>query len=126
MGEVVEKVSPAAPEPTVSVIDATITSSRDPVATVTEERGKPIAAIEATKSSSTPAIKAMIKSTEDFVSLGQAKMEAFVKSGQIWAAGVQELMGLRVRLVPPAYVEPVVKRQKNDRERKLRHGRQDF
>jgi phasin family protein len=34
----------------------------------------------------------MIKSTEDFVALGQANIEALVKSGQIWTAGVQELM----------------------------------
>ena len=29
--------------------------------------------------------------TEDFVSQGQANVEAFVKSGQIWANGVQEI-----------------------------------
>jgi phasin family protein len=33
----------------------------------------------------------MMKSTEDFVAFGQANVEAFVKSGQIWSAGVQEL-----------------------------------
>ena len=34
----------------------------------------------------------MIKSTEDYVALGQANMDALAKSGQIWTAGVQELM----------------------------------
>ena len=33
----------------------------------------------------------MMKSTEDFVAFGQANLEAFVKSGQIWSAGMQEL-----------------------------------
>ena len=33
----------------------------------------------------------MMKTTEDFVAFGQANLEAFVKSGQIWSAGVQEL-----------------------------------
>jgi phasin family protein len=37
-------------------------------------------------------MKTMITSTEDFVELGQANMEAFVKSGQIWTAGMQEQM----------------------------------
>jgi len=38
-----------------------------------------------------PGMKTMMKSTEDFVAFGQANMEAFVKSSQIWAAGVQDL-----------------------------------
>ena len=33
----------------------------------------------------------MMKSTEDFVAFGQANMEAIMKSGQIWATGVQDL-----------------------------------
>jgi len=33
----------------------------------------------------------MMKSTEDLVAFSQANFEAFVKSGQIWSAGVQEL-----------------------------------
>ena len=33
----------------------------------------------------------MIKSTEDFVAFGQANLEAFVTSGKIWAAGIQDL-----------------------------------
>lgn len=33
----------------------------------------------------------VMKSAEDMVSFGQGNVEAFVKSGQIWAAGVQDL-----------------------------------
>lgn len=36
-------------------------------------------------------IHTMMKNTEDFVAFGQANLEAFVKSGQIWGAGMQEL-----------------------------------
>ena len=62
----------------------------------------PPAAVEAVRAAetltptlptSTPmqGLKTMMKSTEDFVAFGQANIEAFVKSGQIWSAGVQEL-----------------------------------
>ena len=36
-------------------------------------------------------MKKMMKSTEDFVAFGQANMEAFLKSSQIWATGMQDL-----------------------------------
>ncbi len=36
-------------------------------------------------------MKKMMKSTEDFVAFGQANMEAFLKSSQIWATGLQDL-----------------------------------
>ena len=36
-------------------------------------------------------IHTMMKNTEDFVAFGQANLEAFVKSGQIWSTGMQEL-----------------------------------
>jgi phasin family protein len=36
-------------------------------------------------------IKTMIKSTEEIVAFNQANVEAFVKSSQIWATGMQEL-----------------------------------
>jgi phasin family protein len=49
------------------------------------------AAIQPTKPALTQGMKTMMKSTEDLVAFGQANMEAFVKSSQIWSAGVQEL-----------------------------------
>jgi len=33
----------------------------------------------------------VVKTAEEFVAFGQGNIEAFVKSGQIWAAGVQDL-----------------------------------
>jgi phasin family protein len=110
MREVVEKVIPAAPEPAVRVIDAiseTITASPDPVAAATEEKVKPIAAIETTKPNSMLGTKTMIKSTEDFVAFGQANVEAFVKSGQIWTAGVQELTKLFAATTKASFDEAV-------------------
>jgi len=49
----------------------------------------------------------MIKSTEDFLALGQANMEALVKSGQIWTAGVQELMKQFVETAKASFDESV-------------------
>jgi len=50
-----------------------------------------VKAIEPTKPTLTQGMKTMMKSTEDLVAFGQANLEAFVRSGQIWSAGVQEL-----------------------------------
>jgi phasin family protein len=70
---------------------ATITATADTVAAVTSEVVETASSIEPTKPTITQGIKSMMKSTEDFVAFGQANLEAFVKSGQIWSAGVQEL-----------------------------------
>jgi phasin family protein len=48
-------------------------------------------AIAPTKPTLTQGMKTMMKTTEDFVAFSQANLEAFVKSGQIWSAGMQEL-----------------------------------
>jgi len=68
---------------------------------------KPIAAIETTKPNSMLGTKTMFKGTEDFVAFGQANMEAFVKSGQIWAAGVQELTKLFAATTKASFDESV-------------------
>jgi len=70
---------------------AAITATADTVAAVTSEAVETASSIEPTKPTITQGIKSMMKSTEDFVAFGQANLEAFVKSGQIWSAGVQEL-----------------------------------
>jgi len=74
-----------------NVISETATAAADTVAAVTSEAVETAASIEPTKPTITQGIKSMMKSTEDFVAFGQANLEAFVKSGQIWSAGVQEL-----------------------------------
>jgi phasin family protein len=77
------------------VVATTITATADTVAAVTTEAVEIAASSKPTRPTVTPnvtrGIKTMMKSTEDFVAFGQANLEAFVKSGQIWSAGVQEL-----------------------------------
>jgi phasin family protein len=72
-------------------VSATITATADTVAAVTSEAVEAASSIEPTQPTITRGIKSMMKTTEDFVAFGQANLEAFVKSGQIWSAGVQEL-----------------------------------
>ena len=70
----------------------TTTAAMDKAAAVTEAAVTPVVrAAAATKPTLTQGIKTMMKSTEDLVAFGQANMEAFMKSSQIWSAGVQEL-----------------------------------
>ena len=106
----VEPVIPAAAEPVVSVTDAsseTITAKPDPVAAVTAEMAKPFTATKKAKPDSMQGMEIMIKTTEDFVAFGQANVEAFVKSSQIWAAGVQELTKLFAATTKASFDESV-------------------
>lgn len=50
-----------------------------------------VAGFEKTQAEVKANMEKVMKSAEDFVSFGQGNVEAFVKSGQIWAAGVQAL-----------------------------------
>ncbi len=49
----------------------------------------------------------MMKTAEEFVSFGQGNLEAFAKSGQIWAAGLQDL-GKHVAATTQAQMEHTV------------------
>ena len=84
--ETTEKIVPTTVDP-----GETIKTSRDIVAAVAEEMAKPVAS---TMTTTKPlrGMDTMMKNTEDFVALGQANMEAFVKSGQIWTSGIEALM----------------------------------
>lgn len=72
-------------------VSGTITATADTVAAVTAEAVEIASAIKPTRPNLIQGMKTMMKSTEDLVAFGQANLEAFVKSGQIWSAGVQEL-----------------------------------
>lgn len=48
-------------------------------------------AIETTSTTVKQGMEKTMKTAEDFLAFGQSNMDAFVKSGQIWAAGVQDL-----------------------------------
>jgi phasin family protein len=90
-----EKPVPIAVDPivrTTSAMSETVKTIADTIAAVAEEVVEPVAPTKTTATKPLLGMNTMIKSTEDFVALGQANIEALVKSGQIWTAGVQELM----------------------------------
>ena len=86
-----EPMADAAPVP--AAIPEPITATGDTIPAVTAEAVDFATARQPTKPTPTisQGMKTMMKSTEDFVAFGQANLEAFMKSGQIWSAGVQEL-----------------------------------
>jgi phasin family protein len=49
------------------------------------------AGIERTQSSMKEGVEKMMRTAEDFMSFGQGNLEACLRSGQIWAAGVQDI-----------------------------------
>jgi len=87
---VVKAPIPVAVKPLASASEPLPAAARS-VAAVTAKAIESASATEPAKSTITQGMKSMMKSTEDLVAFGQANMEAFVKSGQIWSAGVQEL-----------------------------------
>jgi phasin family protein len=88
-----ESIAPVKPPilKPVAVASENMTTAAHSVSAVTAKAVKAAASIEPTRPSITQGMKTMMKSTEELVAFGQANMEAFVKSGQIWSAGVQEL-----------------------------------
>jgi phasin family protein len=65
-------------------IDATVSSLKEGAAQAT-------AGLEATQTKVTQGVTKAMKTAEEIVTFGQGNIEAVVKSGQIWAAGVQDL-----------------------------------
>ena len=49
------------------------------------------AGFEQTQAKMKEGVEKAMKTAEEFVTFGQGNLEAFVKSGQIWAAGMQDL-----------------------------------
>jgi len=85
---------PAAVEPAVVsevVAEPIVENATEPVAPAAAEPAPAKPAIEPTQPTVIQGMTKMMKTTEEFVAFGQANVEAMVKSGQIWAAGVQEL-----------------------------------
>jgi phasin family protein len=88
-------VQPAAGVPSnpIAAVTTAATPTAAPVAAASITAGvvRTATVNEPTKTTLTQGITSMMKSTEDLVAFGQANLEAFVKSSQIWSAGVQEL-----------------------------------
>jgi phasin family protein len=70
-----------APEPT---IDTTVENLKAGVAKAT-------AGLESTQSKMKEGMEKAMKTAEEFVAFSQGNVEALIKSGQIWATGVQDL-----------------------------------
>lgn len=66
-----------------------------------------MAGLEKTKSDVTANLQKTMKTAEEMLAFGQGNFEAFTSSGQIWAAGVQEL-GKTVAAQVQAQVEESV------------------
>jgi len=78
-------------EPIAEIVAEPMTAAEDLVPAATVEVVSSAPAIKPTKPNPMQGIKTMMKTTEEFVAFGQANAEALMKSGQIWATGVQEL-----------------------------------
>jgi phasin family protein len=78
-----EAASTTTVEPAIG-FEQTVAALKDSVTEVTQR-------IETTQASFNEGVQKMIKTTEEFVAFNQGNLEAVVKSGQIWFAGVQDL-----------------------------------
>jgi phasin family protein len=80
----ITEVTPSTETTSAKGIEATVSSLRDGMATAT-------AGFESTQAKVKEGVEKAMKSAEEFVTFSQGNVEAVVKSGQIWAAGMQDL-----------------------------------
>ena len=78
------EVAPATEQATDKGIEATVSNLKEGVAKAT-------AGFEATQTKMKEGVEKAMKTAEELVAFSQGNMEAIMKSGQIWAAGVQDL-----------------------------------
>ena len=94
--------TPAIATPAITSIEAAESTIKDGVAKVTagfeaaqtqlqEGVAKATAGFEATQTKMKIGVEKAMKTTEELVAFSQGNVEAIVKSGQIWVAGVQDL-----------------------------------
>lgn len=79
----------AAPAAEMATAAANETEARVEVAA--SAPAKPVVKAAKTPEEVSQKLESVMKTAEDFVSFGQGNVEAFMKAGQIWAAGVQDL-----------------------------------
>jgi len=65
------------------------------------------AGFEKTQAKMKEGMEKAMKTAEEFVAFGQGNLEAFVKSGQIWAAGVQDLQKQMAATAQASFEETV-------------------
>jgi phasin family protein len=78
------EVTPAAEQAASKGIEATVSNLKEGVAKAT-------AGFEASQAKMKEGVEKAMKTAEELVAFSQGNIEAIVKSGQIWAAGVQDL-----------------------------------
>jgi phasin family protein len=83
MAKITEVVSPSE-ETAAKITEATVTSIKAGVAKAT-------AGFEATQAQVKEGVKKAVSTAEDIVAFNQGNLEAIVKAGEIWTAGVQDL-----------------------------------
>jgi phasin family protein len=65
------------------------------------------AGFEQTQAKMKEGVEKAMKTAEEFVAFGQGNLEAFVKAGQIWAAGVQDLQKQMAATAQTSFEETV-------------------
>jgi len=77
---------------TAEAVSEITTMAAETVTTVQAQAAQTPVAVETTRPSTKPTMEEKLKDlVEEFVAFSEGNLEAFVKSGQIWSAGVQEL-----------------------------------
>jgi phasin family protein len=80
----ITEVPPTAEDAAAKGTEATVSILKDSVAKAT-------AGVEATQATVKEGMEKVMKTAEDFVAFSQGNIEAFVKAGQIWTTGLQDL-----------------------------------
>jgi phasin family protein len=80
----ITEISASAEQATSDNIEATMTNLKDGIAKAT-------AGLEATQTKMKEGMEKAMKTAEELVAFNQGNVEAIVKSGQIWATGLQDL-----------------------------------
>jgi phasin family protein len=80
----IAEISASAEQATSDNIEATMTNLKDGIAKAT-------AGFEATQTKMKEGMEKAMKTAEELVAFNQGNVEAIVKSGQIWATGMQDL-----------------------------------
>jgi phasin family protein len=78
------EVAPVSEQTAEKGIEATVTNLKEGVAKATE-------GLQATQAKMKEGVEKAMKTAEELVAFNQGNIEAIVKSGQIWATGVQDL-----------------------------------
>jgi phasin family protein len=88
-------------------MNKTLTAAEQTGATKTPAKTLVETAVKSTNITFTKGLDTMANSARDFAAFGTANLEAVTASGQIWAAGVQDLTNLVASTAKSSYEESV-------------------